>query len=107
TRSEVGDAQGIALDIDELGLEDGRVGNVGLPRHGKALEFDRERAGRGALVAGQQGVEYRIAVRSRQATPDDTPARVDKRVEGAVADDSERKIALRGGAHAAAPRLGS
>src|SRR5690606_35831576 len=48
-------------------------------------------------VAGavEQGVEDRVAVKARQAAPDDAPTPVDQRAERAVADDSQRKRSFR------------
>ena len=79
--------------IDQLGLQDRRVGDIGLPRRDQAFEFDGEEPRRGRIVAAEQGVEHRIAIRARQAAPDDAPMRVDQRIERTVADHAEREIA--------------
>ncbi len=82
-----------ALPSVQLRLQHGGVFDIALFAADMVVQFDRENAIVGGVFRRpHQPVEDRVAVKARQAIPDDPGVLVDQRRDSAVSDDAEVEI---------------
>ena len=90
TRSEVGDFDGTAMEVEQARHQHRRIGQVELFGAFEILQLDRPVA---ALDGRrEQGTEAGVGIEPRQAAPDDARLLVDQGGDAAVADHAKLKI---------------
>ena len=99
-RREIRDLDRRAVGVMDRRDQDRRIAEVVLFAVMEAVDGDIEKsviaviveAGTRFVMIFQQAAEYGIAVKMRQAAPDDPPVLVDQRAEPAISDDAEIQI---------------